>query len=190
MQAADRARREVDRSDRFDALFDAHYAEVLAFALRRTASRAEAEDIAAETFAVACRRSDSVPDPAIPWLYGVANRLLRNQQRSGRRRLRLMSKLGAERQVLGRDPAESVSERDAAAVAFSRLSPSQREVLQIVAWEGLDADEAAGVLGCSTGAFRVRLHRARRELAKQLDRIGHEETGASSISRSPSQEAQ
>jgi RNA polymerase sigma factor (sigma-70 family) len=176
MGAADRAGREVGRGDRFEALFDAHYAEVLAFALRRTASRAEAEDIAAETFAVACRRGDSVPAPAIPWLYGVANRLLRNQQRSGRRRLRLMSKLGAERQALGRDPAESVSERDAAAVAFARLSPSQREVLQLVAWEGLDADAAARVLGCSTGAFRVRLHRARRELAKQLDRIGHEET--------------
>ena len=86
--------------------------------------------------------------------------------------------------------AESVSERDAARVAFSRLSASQREVLQIVAWEGLDASEAAVVLGCSTGAFRVRLHRARRELAKQLDRIGHEETGASSIAGSPSHEVQ
>lgn len=189
MEAADRHRREVGRSDRFDSLFDAHYPDVLAFALRRTASRAEAEDIAAETFAVACRRSDSVPDPAIPWLYGVANGLLRNQQRSGRRRLRLMSKLGAERQVVGRDPAEAVSEREAARAAFSRLSASQREVLQIVAWEGLDGHEAAIVLGCSAGAFRVRLHRARRELAKQLDRIGHEETGASSIARSPSHEA-
>jgi RNA polymerase sigma-70 factor (ECF subfamily) len=190
MQAADRARREGDGSDRFDALFDAHYAEVLAFALRRTASRSEAEEIAAEAFAVAWRRGDSVPTPAIPWLYGVANRLLRNQQRSGRRQLRLMTKLSAERAPLGRDPAESVSERDAATIAFSRLSTSQREVLQIVAWEGLDADEAADVLGCSTGAFRVRLHRARRELAKQLDRIGHEGTQASSISRSPSHESQ
>jgi RNA polymerase sigma factor (sigma-70 family) len=186
MEGADRQRAEVNR---FDALFDAHYAEVLAFALRRTASRAEAEDIAAETFAVACRRGASVPDPAIPWLYGVANGLLRNQQRSGRRRLRLIGKLGGERQVLGRDPAESVSERDAARIAFSRLSASQREVLQLVAWEGLDADEAAGVLGCSRGAFRVKLHRARRELAKQLDRVGHEETGPSSIAGSPSHEA-
>jgi RNA polymerase sigma factor (sigma-70 family) len=186
--ATDGERGEVGASDRFDALFNAHYADLLAFALRRTASRAEAEDIAAETFAVACRRGAAVPDPAIPWLYGVANGLLRNQHRSGRRRLRLTSKLGAERQILGRDPAEAVSERDAARIAFSRLSASQREVLQIVAWEGLDADEAAVVLGCSTGAFRVRLHRARRELAKQLDRIGHEETGASSITGSPSHE--
>lgn len=46
----------MEAAERFDALFDAHYAEVLAYALRRTASRAEAEDIAAETFAVACRR--------------------------------------------------------------------------------------------------------------------------------------
>jgi RNA polymerase sigma factor (sigma-70 family) len=179
----------MEAADRFDALFDAHYAEILAFALRRTASRADAEEIAAETFAVVCRRGASVPDPAIAWLYGVANGLLRNQQRHGRRRLRLMGKLGAERQVLGRDPAEVVTERDAATLAFSRLSASQREVLQLVAWEGLDADEAAGVLGCSAGAFRVRLHRARRELAKQLDRIGHEGAGRP-IAGSPSHETQ
>jgi RNA polymerase sigma-70 factor (ECF subfamily) len=177
----------MEAAERFDALFDAHYAEVLAYALRRTASRAEAEDIAAETFAVACRRGASVPDPAIAWLYGVARGLLRNQQRSGRRRLRLVGRLSTERRALGRDPAETVSERDAAARAFSRLSAPQREVLQLIAWEGLDADEAADVLGCSTGAFRVRLHRARRELAKQLGRVGHEGTGASSIS-SPSHE--
>lgn len=190
MAAADGAPGGVGRSDRFDVMFDAHYAEVLAFVLRRTASRAEAEDIAAETFAVVWRRSDSVIDPALPWLYGVAKGLLRNQQRSGRRRFRLMSRLVAERPGVGRDPAESVSERDAAAVAFSRLSSSQRELLQLVAWEGLDADEAAGVLGCSAGAFRVRLHRARAELAKQLERVGHEQTGASPIAGSPSREAQ
>jgi DNA-directed RNA polymerase specialized sigma24 family protein len=66
MAAADGDRGAVRRSDRFDALFDAHYADVLAFTLRRTASRAEAEDIAAETFAVVWRRSDSVRDPGDP----------------------------------------------------------------------------------------------------------------------------
>jgi hypothetical protein len=49
-------------ASRFDAAFDAHYLKVLAFALRRMESRAEAEDAMAETFAVAWRRRDANPD--------------------------------------------------------------------------------------------------------------------------------
>ena len=42
-------------------------------------------------------------------------------------------------------------------------------MLRLVAWDGLDVREGAEVLGCSQGAFRVRLHRARRKLARRLD---------------------
>ena len=52
-----RSRRVVDVSpdERFDALYRAHYAAVLRFARRRT-DPASAEDVAAETFAIAWRR--------------------------------------------------------------------------------------------------------------------------------------
>jgi hypothetical protein len=39
----------------------------------------------------------------------------------------------------------------------------------LVGWEGLDAAVAARVAGCSLATFRVRLHRARRRLAKALE---------------------
>lgn len=66
------------------------------------------------------------------------------------------------------DPTESLDRRDAFSAAFALLTEPDREVLRLVAWDGLDTRDAARVFGCSPGAFRVRLHRARRKLAKQL----------------------
>ncbi len=60
------------REGRFDDLFTATYAEVLAFAIRRTEDRGTAEDVAAETFAVAWRRLEDVPGEPLGWLYAVA----------------------------------------------------------------------------------------------------------------------
>jgi RNA polymerase sigma-70 factor (ECF subfamily) len=94
--------------------------------------------------------------------------------------MRLRGRLRGERVGFGRDPAEELGERDAIARAFCGLNESQREVLRLISWEGLGPEEAAVALGCSNGAFRVRLHRARAALAKQLGAVGHEagESGA------------
>lgn len=162
----------MDGAERFEAAYEAHLASVLAFAIRRV-PRHEAEDIVAETFAVAWRRRDSIPDPSLPWLYGVARHVIRNQERSSRRVARLRGKLGSQPSTLAGDPAESVDELDAFAEAFARLNEGQREILRLVAWEGLDHAEAAAVLECSRTAFRVRLHRARSELTKRMDEAGH-----------------
>lgn len=158
---------------RFEACFDAHSVQVLAYALRRMDGRHAAEDVLAETYAVAWRRRDSIPDQPLPWLYGIAAKVIGNQRRSLRRRLRLRDRVRAEPLVLARDPAEVVGERDLIKAAFRKLSDSQREVLRLVAWEGLEPRDAAAVLGCSAGAFRVRLHRARRDLEKHLATGGH-----------------
>jgi RNA polymerase sigma-70 factor (ECF subfamily) len=55
------------------------------------------------------------------------------------------------------------------------LGERDREALMLVAWDGLDHRDAATVMGCSTSAFTVRLHRARRRLAGLL---GRDEKGA------------
>jgi DNA-directed RNA polymerase specialized sigma24 family protein len=52
--------------------------------------------------------------------------------------------------------------------ALRRLSPNEREVMQLVVWDGLSAAETAGVLGCSVNVVQVRLHRARRRLVRWL----------------------
>lgn len=161
--------------ERFERCFREHYADVLAFSLRRVSGRETAEDMVAETFAVAWRRRDRIPEPALPWLYAVALRVIANQYRSGRRRRDLDARLAHEAGVgvPSSDPTEAIGRRDAFSAAFAALAEGEREVLRLTAWEGLSTAEAAGVLGCSAGAFRVRLHRARRKLAKQLEAAGH-----------------
>jgi RNA polymerase sigma-70 factor (ECF subfamily) len=164
------------RPDRhFETCFRDNYATILAFAVRRLPDRAAAEDAAAETFAVVWRRRELIPEQPLPWIYGIALRVIANQRRSGQRRLRLGDRLeheaGSGSAPL--DPVDDLHRRDAFTQAFGRLSEGEREVLRLVAWDGLNTREAASVLGCSTAAFRVRLHRARRRLAKHLDAAGH-----------------
>jgi RNA polymerase sigma-70 factor (ECF subfamily) len=160
---------------RFEACFRDHYAQLLAFTLRRIAARELAEDVVSDTFAVAWRRRDRIPDPALPWLYAIAANVIANQYRSTRRRHDLDLRLAHEAAASGApaaDPAEALAHRDAFTVAFAALTDPEREVLRLVAWDGLGVGESALVLGCSPGAFRVRLHRARRKLAKGLAGAG------------------
>jgi RNA polymerase sigma-70 factor (ECF subfamily) len=166
---------QLDLNRRFERCFRDNYAAVLAFAIRRLADRATAEDAVSETFAVAWRRRDLVPDVPLPWLYAIALRVIANQRRSLQRRHRLGERLAHEPgvDVERRDPADALHHRDAVSDGLRKLDEPEREVLRLIAWEGLGTRDAARVLGCSPGAFRVRLHRARRKLAKHLEAAGH-----------------
>jgi RNA polymerase sigma-70 factor (ECF subfamily) len=53
--------------------------------------------------------------------------------------------------------------------ALERLPEKEREVLRLLAWEGLSTAEAAVVLGCTRATLAVRTHRARRHLADIID---------------------
>jgi RNA polymerase sigma-70 factor (ECF subfamily) len=158
-------------SEEFSQMYRQHYGPVLRYALRRTDPET-ARDIAAETFLVAWRRRHQVPDPTLPWLYGVSRRVLANERRSGYRRVSLQQMLdqaGAVAPASVDDPAELVSEVDRFRRLLFELTPGDREVLRLVAWEQLSLSEAAQVLGCTTNGAAVRLHRARRRLAALLD---------------------
>ena len=163
--------------DPFSAFFEAHHPAVSAY-LRRRAPVDVADELTVATFEVAWQRWSDVPaERPLPWLYGVARRLLANERRSDQRRGRLRSRLaGAHRSGAahasaaqpGFDPAAAAVDALAARQALGRLRPDDREALMLVAWEGLDAAAAAASLGISPGAFAVRLHRARQRLEKLL----------------------
>src|SRR5256714_3503213 len=110
-------------SERFRSLYEANYHLILGYALRR-ADAADAADVVAETFTTAWRRLRDVPDgeEARLWLYGVARRVLANQRRAERRRLRLAGRLREESRIAPSGGAEPSVERDVRA-AFSRLRP-------------------------------------------------------------------
>jgi RNA polymerase sigma-70 factor (ECF subfamily) len=136
--------------DRFERCFREHYPSVLAFSLRRIADRETAKDAAAETFAVAWRRRERIPDPALSWLYAVALRVIANQYRSAQRRRNLGARLEHEVGIgaAESDPADALDRRDAFSTAFARLTESEREVLRLIAWDGLDTRDAARAFGC------------------------------------------
>jgi RNA polymerase sigma-70 factor (ECF subfamily) len=159
------------RQQQFTSLFNAHYDDVFAYARRRVPGDAEAEDVAAETFAIAWRRLDEIhPDVPLAWLYGIARRVLANGRRGETRRSRLIARLmGALRPTVGLASDEAHGEATPVLVALRRLSPSDQELLRLAAWEGLSHAEIGATLNCSSGAVAVRLHRARGRLARLLE---------------------
>ena len=171
--AVEPATDQVRRRAKMDALFTAHAADVYAFALRRT-SRTAAQDVVSETFLVAWRRFDSVPDAPRPWLLGVARRVLANQRRMDGRQIAVRTRLGSPKPMASQQDAPELAESAAQTsdsnvlAALAALTPSERDAITLVAWDGLTAEEAAIVLGCSRAAFYVRMHRARRRLAAAL----------------------
>ena len=172
---------ETERRHRFEELYAAHRVPLLGYALRRTDNTDDAADVLAETFLTAWRRLDDVPlgDQARLWLYGTARRVLANHRRGERRRLELADRLRAELAVTYRQP-DHVGGMAEIAAAFRRLTATDQELLALAGWEGLAPAEIATVLGCSRNAARIRLHRARRRLAAELDRAapGGDATGA------------
>ncbi|WP_170321318.1 RNA polymerase sigma factor [Acrocarpospora pleiomorpha] len=158
---------------RFTRLFDACYERVLRYAARRVDGDSAA-DVAAETFVVAWRKIGDLPardDEALPWLYGIARRVVANEQRRGRRSQRLMSRLMSISWA-GRDAARDHAE-DAVATsgleqALRRLSPQDQEVLRLIGWEDLSISHAALVLECSPATMAVRAQRARQRFLAVL----------------------
>jgi RNA polymerase sigma factor (sigma-70 family) len=157
------------RQRRFDDLYAANQQAILGYLLRRTDSTDDAADVFAETFLTAWRRLDEIPPgpQARLWLYGAARRTLANFRRGARRRLALADRLRSDL-ALSYQPAEPAGQFATIAAAFRRLPEPDRELLALVAWEGLDPGQISAVLGCSRNAVRIRLHRARRKLASEL----------------------
>ena len=173
MEALEKTAGSAKNDMRLRRLFENHRLAVLAYCMRRT-SRWDALDAAAEVFAVAWRRIDDIPegDEALPWLYGVARRVLANMQRSARRRYRLQARIAAAepRERLTEPVTVQRAEYQWVIDAAGRLSEADREILFLAAWEELSHREAAAVLGITEVAARKRLERARRRLDKELER--------------------
>lgn len=142
---------------RFERIYEQHRDAVRAY-VRRRAPEALVEDVVSDVFVVCLRRIDDVPRDALPWLYGVARKTLANERRK-RRDVPLAPEIAYEP-----EPAGDLQ----LAAAFAGLSDADREILRLVAWEGLSLRAAARALECSPVAARVRYHRAKSRLAERL----------------------
>jgi RNA polymerase sigma factor (sigma-70 family) len=154
-----------NREDSFRRLYQAHYRSISAYARRRLDPQ-DADDIVAETFLVAWRRVQDIPDGefALPWLYGVARRVISQGRRSGQRRGRLLARLA----MVGRHDetrmpeTDSLGDRQLVHQALASMRPNDRELLRLAEWEELSAPQLALVFECTPNAIAIRLHRAHR----------------------------
>jgi RNA polymerase sigma factor (sigma-70 family) len=160
-----------NRRERFTEMYDAYAGAVLAYARRRVALPEDAEDAMVDTFTVAWRRFDEMPEEAFPWLLGVARRVVANERRSQRSRSALVEKLANLSPGEGTLAAAGLPGMSAEILgAMQALGEWEREALLLVHWEGFANREAAVVMGCPPPLFSLRVHRARRRLARELGR--------------------
>ncbi|MQY04922.1 RNA polymerase sigma factor [Actinomadura macrotermitis] len=181
--------RSRDEPELFGAIFDAYFAEIHRYLARRLDAHT-ADDLAAETFAVAFRgrdRYDLSRPNARPWLYGIATNLAGRHRRDERRKLTALARVGPgaaaaghEDAVAARVTAEGV--RGPLARAVAALPAGQRDVLLLVVLGGLSYEEVAVALDVPFGTVSSRLNRARKKLRKALgdtDPLLDDQEGAS-----------
>jgi RNA polymerase sigma-70 factor, ECF subfamily len=157
---------DAQRRSRFELLFAEHHMVVRSYVQRRSAG-VMVDDVVADTFLVLWRRLDEAPEEVRPWLLGVTRRVLADHRRTTSRQRSLAERLTREPARPAVSPLpDGLSEELAG--ALRGLTEQEREALLLVAWDGLSPREAAVVVGCPSGAFRARLHRARQHVARQV----------------------
>jgi RNA polymerase sigma factor (sigma-70 family) len=171
---------QIECERKLKVLFERHYGALMAYANSRYPQRF-AEDIISETFLVAWRRIDRVPENPRAWLIAVARNVAATQLRSERRRLSLLQRLSDDSAT---EPSESEQsdQYEPMIEALASLPEKDREAILLIAWDELSPAEAAEVLGQSAVSFRVRLHRARGRLRRELARSFREPPAAIAFS--------
>ncbi len=166
----------MDDSDpgQFRRIYDEHVDTIYRYVARRLPPGAGSEvgDVVADVFVVAWRRrgDDRAAPASRAWLLGVARRVLADHRRSDARRARLLERLRGERRPVA--PSPPSREHDRLDEALERLRPTDQELVRLLAFEELTREEAAEVLGCTVNALNIRLHRAVRQLARELEHAG------------------
>jgi RNA polymerase sigma factor (sigma-70 family) len=156
----------------FDAAFQAEFASLHRYVARRVGASA-ADELAAETFAVAFRNWERLdPErPVRPWLYGIAANLMRHHWRKERRMLRAYARTGVDPVFAEDKSAEDTREL---ASALAELRRDEREILLLHAWAELTDSEIADALGIPAGTVKSRLSRTREKLRNRLEPVGQE----------------
>jgi len=167
---------------RFLDVYNRFQPHVYAYCRRRTTADM-VEDAVADTFLTAWRKSNAIPpgDEALPWLYGIAYRVITHQWRSASRRFRLSRKLaslGATAISLPEDVMVMRQESRQLLSALEALNRTDQEILRLTAWEELTGAEIAAAVGISPGAARQRLYSARKKLADEYNRLENRRTGS------------
>ncbi len=153
--------------ERFHALYGNTARDLLGYFIRRTETPEEAADCLAETLLVAWRKHDEIPSDeaqARPWVFGVARNVLRRAREQDHKRSEVVDALASEL----RDARATIPTDDPGTAALELLSPIDREIIEMLAWDQLSPGEVATILELSPNVVRIRAHRARLKLREHL----------------------
>jgi RNA polymerase sigma-70 factor (ECF subfamily) len=150
----------------FAAVYTQHLGAVSRYLARRV-DRVDVDDLAADVFAIAWRKRETVTaGEELPWLYRIASYQVANH----RRRIASRASVLALFSVPDSAPsAESLVTADVElARAWALIAPRDREVLALVVLDDLSVSDAAVTLGITANAVSIRLYRAKKALAELL----------------------
>jgi len=158
-------------------LYDRYQASVSSFVRRATNDASDVEDVVHVTFMTAARAAGNFDgrQSCRPWLVGIAARLLHRRKRGLSRWARALRELTVRESDRHTDPHRELSARDEVkrlAEALEKLSEPKRIVLLLTETEGLSSEDIASALHIPVGTVWTRLHHARRDLRRLLDRDG------------------
>jgi RNA polymerase sigma-70 factor, ECF subfamily len=168
-------RASVSDPERFGVLVRRHAPAIQRYVTRRI-GRESAEDVVAETFLAAFRQRAGYRDDGrdcLPWLYGIATRLVHRHRRTEIRQLKLLARTGGDPVTEPfTDRVDAAVTADAAkmrlAAALAKLPASQRDALLLLVWADLRYEQIAKATGVPLGTVQSRISRARRHLREQL----------------------
>ncbi len=157
----------------FEALYRAARDDVYAYVATLLHDRGAAEDVTAQTFERAFRKShsyDARRGGPRAWLFGIARNAALDELRRRKRTASLAAEPADESAAATPDEAaERALERAAVRAALATLPAREREVIALKFHAGLDNAELAAVLGVSVSNAGTQLHRAMTKLRKAVD---------------------
>ena len=153
-------------ADDFASVYSEHLPAISRYLARRV-ERQHVEDLAADVFALAWRKRESVTKgEELPWLYRIAANLVANHRRKEAAAKSFISSLRPADSAPAAD--DIVNADQALATAWKQLKAADREVLALATFEELPVATIATALGISANAVSIRLHRARKQLSALL----------------------
>ena len=151
--------------ERLSILFERHHRRLFGFCLGLLGSRDAAGDLVQEVFFRVLKYRHTFRDEAdfAPWLYRLARNACIDHLRKGGRERAVEPEVEEARPdpaPLASDELERREELGRLRSALGLLPADKRELLLLARSESLSYQQIAGMLGCSVGALKVRVHRA------------------------------
>lgn len=161
------------RTMKYDSI-ESYIEKVYGYAIKRTYSREEAEELAQEILFTAVRELPKLREESKfePWLWGIANNVAKSFRRN----------LGKQRVMYSFDTLEKLSYEDeyfddqeelydSLRTKIAMLSAIYRDIIVLHYYEGLSTKTISEKLKVPEGTVRWRLAEARRKLKKECDQM-------------------